>query len=225
MTDGQKRMKDILVESVLEGKELREVLTYLHEATGRCITIADYRGRIYARTGGDAGASPDDHYLSLPCTENDDRFFYDPRTRRLFCRTGHGGKDGYVIVEDVGPGEHDNFAEPLEEASLAVKTFFAQAHAAESAENLHIHKLIADLLVRNINIKEIIRQTNFCLDLNRLYYVCVMEPERSLTDREMSILHTHTKEWLRFNNLDIICTVWDKKYFSSSALPTTTRKR
>jgi sugar diacid utilization regulator len=206
-------MKDLLVESVLEGEGLHKVLTYLQEATGRYITIADYRGKIYARTGGNAGASPDDHYLPLPCAESDDHLFYEPRTRRLFYCTGHGRKNGYIIVDDVDPGEHDIFAEPLEEASLAVKTFFAQAHTAESAENFHIHNLIADLLIRNINIKEIIKQANFCLDLNRLYYVCVMEPEQPLSEREMSLLHAHTKEWLRFNNLDIICTIWDKKYF------------
>jgi len=38
-----------------------------------------------------------------------------------------------------------------------------------------------------------------------------MEVEKA-SEKEMSILHAHTKEWLRFNDLDIICTLWDKKY-------------
>lgn len=198
------------MESVLEEGGLGEVLAYLREVTGRPVTIADYRGRVYAQTEMIEISSPDERYLALPQRDGKKQF-YNPKTNNLYYWAGYSEKEACIVIENIEPGTLETLESYLEETSLAVKVYFTKAHTAESVENTLTHKLIEDLLVRNINIKEIIKRANLPLDISGLYYVPIMEVEEA-SEREMSILHAHTKEWLRFNNLDIICTIWDKKY-------------
>lgn len=198
------------MESVLEEGGLGEVLAYLREVTGRPVTISDYRGRVYARTEMIEISSPDECYLALP-PRSVNKHFYNSKTKKLYYWTGNSEKEAYIVIENVEPGDPEALESYLEEASLAVKVYFTKVHTAKSVESTLTHKLIEDLLVRNINIKEILKRANISLDLNNLYYVPIMEAEKA-SEKEMSILHAYTKEWLRLNNLDIICTLWDKKY-------------
>jgi sugar diacid utilization regulator len=204
----------LLTDSVLEMRTLDKVMAYLQEAIGRQVIITDYKGMVHATSEVNSDEFSSDRYLSLPDWKNTEPLFYDETTRRLYYRIGCGDKGGFIIVNDVKPECCGTYRVPLDKSALAVKTFLAQAAVMESTENLYTNNFLKDVLLRNINIKDLMKG-NYALlnlDLNSLYYICIMEPEKSLTQREMHTLHSYTREWLTHNNLDIFCTVWDNKY-------------
>lgn len=196
----------LLTDSVLELNHLEKVMAYLRESTGKQVTIADYKGRIYS--GGT------DHFLSLPDWDQKQKLLYHELSRTLYYRVGSGKQDGFIIVAEVDPPDCAACQKPLEQAALAVKTYLSRVAAVEAIEDLYFHNFITDILLRNINIKDLMKHSHplLNLDLDSLYYVTVMEPGISLNSRDLQTLHSYTKEWLANNNLDIFCTIWDNQY-------------
>lgn len=212
MTVGED-VKVCLTESVLENKNLEMVLAYLEESSEKQVIITDYKGKIYTGIGVNAGERPDNLFLSLPCRVNESGALFDKDTERFFYKVGSGEKDGFIIINDVEPDNCEKYLELLDKASLAVRSYLAQLAATESIENLYANNFITDVLLRNINIKDLMKNNSALLnlDLNNLYYVTILEPERTLSEREIHTLYSYTKEWLAYTNLDIYCTVWDNK--------------
>lgn len=132
----------------------------------------------------------------------------------LCYKVGNNLNDGFIFVKDVAEQDCQGIIVFLEQASLALRTFFNHAYTIEELENSYTHNFLTDVLLRNINIKEIIKQNYPLLnyDLNSLYYVSILYPHRNLTELEKQALLTYSKDWLKQNNLDIYCTYWDNKY-------------
>lgn len=214
MTTWGEDVRILLTDFVLEKKNLEMVFTYLEESTGKQVLITDCKGKIYNRGGATEFGHPDDRYLTLPCLGNKGSSFHDKDTGMFYYQNGHSETDGFVIIKDVNPECCEIYLKSLNQASLAVRTYLSQMSAQENIVNLYADNFITDVLLRNINIKELMKNNRVLqnLDLNNLYYVCILEPGKTLNEREMRTLYSYTKEWLAFANLDIFCTIWDKQY-------------
>jgi len=201
-----------LVESVLDTGELEKVFDFLRLKSDKQFIIADYKGMIYASSHGYCIDSPDDRYIDLPFEDISNSVYYDVNASTLFCRVGNMPKDGFVVIPNVGSEEIDYLLEYVDKAKLAIKTYINHVSGLKSIESQNTDHLITNLLLRNINIKDLLKRTYPLMDINRLYYVCIMEPENPLSEREMETLLSHTKDWLAYKDLDIICTVWEGRY-------------
>lgn len=206
----------LLTDSVLELKNLEKVFTYLQDSIGKQVIITDYKGMVCTNGEVNSEGFSDNRYLSLPDQSHMVGSFYDEVTKTLYYRAGCSQNSGFIIINEVNPESSESYQECLEQAALAVRTYLAQVSAMESVQNLYTDNFITDVLLRNMNIKDLMKRnySSLNLDLNNLYYVCIMEPEKTLNEREMHVLHSYTKEWLAFNALDIFCTVWDNKYLT-----------
>ncbi len=207
-------VKVLLTELVLEKKNLEMVLNYLKESIGRQVIIIDYKGMLCTGSGVTAVRGPDERFLSLTYEMDRSRPFYDEDTRRFYYPVGSSEKDGFIIINDVDPEGYETWLESLEQASLAVRTYLAQIAATETIENLYNNNFLTDVLLHNVNVKELIKNNYslLSLNLNNIYYVCILEPERTLNEREKQALLSYTKDWIASTGLDVICTVWDNKY-------------
>lgn len=207
-------IKVSLTDSVLEARQLDKVFSFLQEATAKPVIITDYKGRICGTREAATVEVLDDNYLSLPEWKDNGRFFYNEDTQTLYYCVGYGEEDGFIIIKNVDSEHYATYLTSLDQASLAVRTYLAQLSVRENLENRYTNNFITDILLRNINIKDLMKH-NYALielDLQSLYYVCILEPERNLNDRELQALRSYTKEWLTFTDLDIFCTVWEQKY-------------
>lgn len=202
----------LLVESILDTGKLDQVFGYLRMTSDKQFIITDYTGKICASSQGSGDDPPDDRYIDLPPEDLKENIYFDEMASTLYFRVGNQPKDGYVVVPGVSPEEVDVLTEHLSVTKLAIKTFVNHVSELKSIENQNTDHLITNLLLRNINIKDLLKHTYPLIDINRLYYVCIMEPENTLTKREMDTLLSHSKDWLAYKDLDIICTVWENKY-------------
>ncbi len=206
-------VKVSLTHSVLEMNNLEHVLSYLRESTGRNVIISDYKGTTYS-LGSDQEQLPQSFFSIILNWDGGSPYLWDEELLTLCYKVGTSEKDGFIFVEPAHSEECHELIPSLEEASLAVKTYFNLAHSMEKLNNVYTNNFIADILLCNINIKELLKQNSFLLnyDLNNLYYVCIMLTDRILTEIEKQALLAYTRDWLKLNKLDIFCTVWDNKY-------------
>ena len=206
-----KRRENFWIEAVLEKKSLDTVINFLHNITGKPVMVADRTGKVYAWSEEVKMASADDHFIEIP-RNNDGSFNYDPAKRNLYYHTGFTDRDACIIINNVSEAEYAEWIKHLEEVATAVKVFIFTAHEAEKMEHQFKKKLIEDILLWNASeIKELIRQNKYYLDLDKLYFVSIMEPVLdSKTDIET--LYKHTLEWLKYHKDVVICSVWNEKY-------------
>lgn len=204
--------KDYWIDLVLEQKDIGEIINFLQSITGKPIIITDYLGRVYAHSPERKMSSPDDHYLELPL-HNQTPFYFEPNSRTLYYHTGFTEKDACILIKDVdNAADIEDWKIPFEDVSVAIKIYLSMARETEKIKNQLTHQMLEDILIRNVcNIKEIARQYTWLLDLNKLYYVSILEPE-PISETKMNILHGHTREWLKYHDLDIICSVWKNQF-------------
>lgn len=207
-------IKVFLTDSVLEMNNLEQVFRYLWESTGKQVRISDYKGTFYTSDQQNGGALSDEYYSLLSKWNNEERYFYDERSRTLFYRVGFNEKDGFILVEEIDSEDIEACKELLDQASLAVKTYLTSIYSMENLENHYINSFLTDVLIRNINIKDIIKQNYafFNFDNDNLYYITIMVTDKILTERELLTVRSYTKEWLKSNDLDIFCTCWESQY-------------
>ncbi|MDN5376189.1 MAG: PucR family transcriptional regulator, proline-responsive transcriptional activator [Thermacetogenium sp.] len=201
-----------LIDSVLQEQSLCKVIAYLQSVTGRSVIITDRLGKVYANSPDVKIESPDDLYLQIPF-QSRKRFYYQAADNTLYYYTGFTDKDACILLVGAEEDRIKDWKKHLEKVSLAVKTYILLVKETEKAKNQFTSKLIEDILVRNVcNIKDLIKQYNFySFDLNKLYYVAIMEPE-PIPENKLKVLHAHTQDWLKHNNLDIICSIWNKRF-------------
>lgn len=206
-----RRGEDFWIESVLENNSLAEIINYLQAVTGKSIRVTDCSGKIYACNDEVKMASPDDHFASIP-REHRNRFTYEPANRTLYYHTGFTDKDACIIISNVTDKEYPAWEPYLEEVSTAVKIYMFMAHEKEDMEHQFKKKLIEDMLLWNAcNIKDLIRQNKYYLDLNKLYFVSIMEPELN-SETDIETLYRHTTVWLKYHEDVVICSIWNEKY-------------
>lgn len=117
-----------------------------------------------------------------------------------------------MIIDNVADKEYTAWKPYLEEVSVAVKAYVCMAHEKEIMEHQFKKKLIEDMLLWNAcNIKELIRQNKYYLDLNKLYFVSIMEPELN-SETDIESLYRHTIIWLKYHEDVVICSIWNEKY-------------
>lgn len=212
-----KKGKEFWIEVVLENKDIAEITNYLQAITGKPIAITDHFGKIYSHSPEIKIISPDDLFADIPyinvASFQQNCFYYDQSLQNLYYYTGLTPKDACIIVKKVeNADEAEKWEEAFEDVSVALKIYIYLTKEKEKAKNQFTHQLIEDILIRNAcNIKEIAKQYNWLVDLNKLYYIAILEPE-PISETKLHILHDHSKEWLKHNNLDIICSVWNNKY-------------
>ncbi|MDN5376183.1 MAG: PucR family transcriptional regulator, proline-responsive transcriptional activator [Thermacetogenium sp.] len=171
-----KRRENFWIEAVLEKKSLDTVINFLHNITGKPVMVADRTSKVYAWSEEVKMASADDHFIEIP-RNNDGSFNYDPAKRNLYYHTGFTDRDACIIINNVSEAEYAEWIKHLEEVATAVKVFIFTAHEAEKMEHQFKKKLIEDILLWNASeIKELIRQNKYYLDLDKLYFVSIMEP-------------------------------------------------
>lgn len=197
------------VENVLESQSAAGIIEYLQEVTGKPVLLTDLQGKVYAHSPEIEMKSADDHYLELP-QHSKEQLLIDESTNTLYYFTGFTEKDACIIIR--GTTVEEGLKAHLGSVSLGAKVYVNLMQEKEKIKNQFTHQLLEDILVRSVcNIKEIVKQYASVLDLNKLYYVAVLEPE-PISDKELSILHGHSKEWLKHHDLDIICSIWKRKF-------------
>ncbi|MGB9791808.1 MAG: PucR family transcriptional regulator [Thermacetogeniaceae bacterium] len=200
------------VENVLESQSAAGIIAYLEAVTGKSVMITDIQGKVYAHSSEIEMKSADDHYLELP-QHSKERLQIDEATNSIYYFTGFTEKDACIIIR--GTPDKEALAEwesHLSRVSVGVKVYVSLTQEKEKIKNQFTHQLLEDILVRSVcNIKEIVKQYASVLDLNKLYYVAVLEPE-PISEKELIILHGHSKEWLKHHGLDIICSIWKNKF-------------
>lgn len=209
--------KDFWVEVVLENKDLAEITNYLQSITDKPVIITDHYGKIYSHSSEVKIVSPDDLFTDIPyitiasCKQN--YFYYNQNLQKLYYYTGFTEKDACIIVMNIeNPVCAEKWEEYFDDVSVAIKVYIYLTKEKEKTRNHLTHQLIEDILIRNAcNIKDIAKQYNWMIDLNKLYYVAVLEPE-PIAETKLYILHEHAKEWLKHSNLDIICSIWNNRY-------------
>lgn len=186
-------------------------MEYLKTVIGKPVRITDCSGKIYASSENAKMASPDDHFVIVP-QNNHKRLIYDPLNRTLYYRTGFTNQDAWIIIGNVDDVDYPAWISHLEEVTAAVKIYIFIAREKENTEHQLKKKLFEDMLLWNAcNIKDLIRKNKYSLDLNKLYFVSIMEPElNSKTDIET--LYRHTMIWLKYHEDVVICSVWNNKY-------------
>lgn len=115
--------------------------------------------------------------FDLPSEDISNSVYYDVNASTLYYRVGNMRKDGFVVIPDVDSEEIDYLVEHINKAKLAIKTYINHVSGLKSIEAQNTDHLITNLLLRNINIKDLLKRTYPLMDINRLYYVCIMEPE------------------------------------------------
>ncbi|AFV10362.1 hypothetical protein Tph_c01140 [Thermacetogenium phaeum DSM 12270] len=206
-----KQGENYWIEAVLEKKNLDAVINFLHNITGKPVRITDRTGKVYACSEGVKMASADDHFVDIPQNGNS-ILIYDPAQRDLYYRADSSDGEAWIIIGNTGEAEYPAWLPYLEEVATAVKICIFIAHEKENMEHQFKKKLIEDILLWNASeIKELIRQNKYCLDLDKLYFVSIMEPVLD-SKTDMETLYKHTLEWLKYHEDVVICSVWNEKY-------------
>lgn len=199
------------VENVLESQSASGIIAHLEALTGKPVTITDLQGKVCAHSSEIEMKSADDHYLELP-QHNNRHLHIDEASNTLYYFTGFKEQDACIIIRGIA--EKEGLAEweaHLSSISVGVKVYVSLTQEKEKIKNQFTHQLLEDILIRNVcNIKEIVKQYASLLDLNKLYYVAILEPE-PISDKELGILHGHSIEWLKHQGLDIFCSIWKNK--------------
>jgi len=211
MTTGD--MTLTLTNSVLESNNIDFVLNYLYQSIGKDIIISDYKGKIIANIG-QRGEDLESEYFDLILNWQDLPYLYVGNTKTFCYKVGPHKQDGFIFVKDMDSDKYGEIIIYLEQASLPLRIYFNKIACIENLENNYTHDFLTDILLRSINIKEIIKQNYSLLhyDLNALYYVSLFCPKKDLSELEKQALLAYSKDWLKRHNLDIHCTYWESKY-------------
>lgn len=200
------------MENVLETQSAAGIIEYLQAATGKPVLLTDLQGKVYAHSPEIEMKTADDHYLELP-PPGEKKLHIEEAENTLYYFTGFTERDACIVIRGTTGDEGSaGWEAHLRSVSLGAKVYVNLMQEKEKIKNRFTHQLLEDILVRSVcNIKEIVKQYASVLDLNKLYYVAVLEPE-PLSEKELSILHGHSKEWLKHHGLDIICSIWKKRF-------------
>ncbi|MGE4271501.1 MAG: PucR family transcriptional regulator [Desulfitobacterium sp.] len=218
----KEKIKVALTNSVLEMNNLEQVLSFLRRSTGRDIVISDYKGTVYAHSEPNREDLGSEYFDLILDWNNENPYLYDKGTKTLCFKVGSNENDGFIFVKEIAEQDCQWIIEFLEQASLALRTYFNHTYSIEKLENSYTHNFLTDVLLRNINIKDIIKQNYPLLnyDLNSLYYVSIFSPHKNLSELEKQALLTYSQDWLKRNSLDIYCTYWDNNKYLVFICPT-----
>lgn len=190
-----------LVDGVLD-EGLPFVGSYLEKMVKRPIVITDNKGQIHYPDMTDNLAQIDDMFIQLPPHIPENKHFYQEVDRCLYYRVGFSGSSAYIVVKDLPAGMIPQTVYILTEAKLAMKCYFSKINKGKNKFERELAEYLS--LKSGANIRDIIKLSEKYLDINRPYFVSLLELEGASPEIDWQLVRSYSYEYLKREKVDVI---------------------
>lgn len=194
-----------LVNGVLD-EGLAFVANYVESHIKHKVIIADHGGRIHYPAESSSSHQVDEAFVSIPAQLAGRDFYYQPSSGYLYYRVRYNHSFAFIIAEAVPVEQISQALAILMETQLAIKCYFSKLHK----ESDRFEQELAEYLFANsnANIRDIAKLSENRLELDRSYFITLVQPEGVYQDADIQMMRSYFYEYLKKNKLEAVPLSW-----------------
>ncbi|NLU46985.1 MAG: PucR family transcriptional regulator [Syntrophomonadaceae bacterium] len=195
-----------LVDGVLD-EGLAFVARYVEDRIQRPVLIADHDGRLHYPevTGGPADI--DDLFVSLPSHLRGKDFYYQPEKNCLYYRVRYNDSSAYIIACYLPAEQISQALSVMIDSKLAIKCYFSKLHKNSDC----LERELAEYLFSNSNasIRDIARLSDNRLEMDRSYFVTLVEAEGLSDWTNLQVIRSYFCEYFHQHKFKVVPVSWE----------------
>jgi sugar diacid utilization regulator len=194
-----------LIDGVLD-EGLPYIAKYVEGNLKHSIVITDHDGHIHYPLEVSNSSEVDDVFVSIPALIAGRDYFYQRGNGYLYYRVRYNGSSAYIIAQGIPVEQISQALSVLSQTRLAVKCYFAKLRK----ESEHFERELAEYLFNNSNasIRDIARLSENRLEMDRSYFVTLVESEEESADINMQLVRSYLYECLKKDKFEAIPLTW-----------------
>lgn len=194
-----------LVDGVLD-EGLGFVAQYAENMLKHPVIITDHNGRIYYPEVSNSD-QVDDVFITIPSNLSTRDFYYHQNNESLYYRVRYNSSSAFIIAQNVPVEQISQALSVLIETKLAIKCYFCKIHKVSD----RFEQELAEYLFANsnANIRDIARLSENQLEMDRSYFVTLVETEQATNDTDMQMIRSYLYEYLKKNKFEAVPISWE----------------
>lgn len=199
-----------LVDGVLD-EGLGFVAQYVENMLKHPVMIADHDGRIHYPEEVSYSDEVDDVFISIPSNLAGRDFYYHQNNKFLYYRVRYNSSSAFIIAQDVPVEQISQALSTLIDTKLAIKCYFCKVHK----DSDRFEQELAEYLFtnNNANIRDIAKLSENRLEMDRSYFVTLVETEKASNDTDMQMIRSYLYEYLKKSKFEAVPISW-KNYIT-----------
>lgn len=195
-----------LVDGVLD-EGLAFVAKYVEDRIKHPIWIADYDGRLHYPEVTERSAEIDDMFISLPSHLRGRDFYYQPDVRYLYYRIRYNDTSAYIIARDIPVEQISQVLSIMIDTKLAIKCYFSKMYK----DSERFERELAEYLFTNsnANIRDIAKLSDNRLEMDRSYFVTLIEAETLSNQADLQMIRSYFYEYLNQHKFKAVPITWN----------------